>query len=316
MIKLPSQTPQIVMKNPVPLADPPEESNNSSAEDEDEEDDWDTFQSFPASGNETAPALERSPSISGDETAPALERSPSITGDDSAPALERSPSIAGDDTAPALERSPSISGNNSGENSDDQGHSPSTKEVSNTEDHEFGEAASTSYIADGNDQIENSQRPQDGSSNHQQSAEVFPGADEVLPNIQSDQLENQHTSPSVKSPNKEDNQTVLDVQCIDSTDSYDNASDEHRLGTSLTLEQGSQPTELSADNDEPSIEHPLEENNNIDQNISVVSTDDSEDASAVEESNSGHHEKTSNLYEQPSSPPNDSENGSTMLARE
>ncbi|XP_047954484.1 protein SWEETIE [Salvia hispanica] len=316
VIKLPSQTPQIVMKNPVPLADPPEESNNSSAEDEDEEDDWDTFQSFPASGNETAPALERSPSISGDETAPALERSPSITGDDSAPALERSPSIAGDDTAPALERSPSISGNNSGENSDDQGHSPSTKEVSNTEDHEFGEAASTSYIADGNDQIENSQRPQDGSSNHQQSAEVFPGADEVLPNIQSDQLENQHTSPSVKSPNKEDNQTVLDVQCIDSTDSYDNASDEHRLGTSLTLEQGSQPTELSADNDEPSIEHPLEENNNIDQNISVVSTDDSEDASAVEESNSGHHEKTSNLYEQPSSPPNDSENGSTMLARE
>ncbi|XP_042026090.1 protein SWEETIE-like [Salvia splendens] len=304
VIKLPSQTPQIVMKNPVPLADPPEESNNSSVEDEDEEDeedDWDTFQSFPASGNETAPALERSPSISGDDTAPALERSPSISGDD---------------TAPALERSPSISGNNSGENSDDQGHSPSTKEGSNTEDHEFGEAASTSYIPDGNDQIENSQRPQDGSSDHQQSVVVFPGADEVLPNIQSDQIENQHTSPSVKSPKKEDNQTVLDVQCIDSTDSYENPSNELCLGISLTLEQCSQPTELSADNDEPSIEHPLEENNNIDQNISVVSTDDSEDASAVEESNSGHHEKTSNLYEQPSLAPNDSENGSTMLARE
>ncbi|KAL1536904.1 protein SWEETIE-like [Salvia divinorum] len=287
VIKLPSQTPQIIMKNSVPLADPPEESNNSSVEDEDEEDDWDTFQSFPASGNETAPALERSPSISGD------------------------------DTAPALEKSASISGNNCGENSYDQGHSPTTKEGSNTEDHEFGEAASTSYIADGNDQIEDNQRPQDGSSDHQQSAEVSPSADEELLNIQSDEIENQHTEPSVKAPNKEDNQTVLDVQLIDSTDSYNNPSDEHRLGTSHTLEQGSQPTELSADNDEPSSEYPLEENNNIDQNISVDSTNDSEDTSAVEGSNSGNHEKTSNLYEQSSSPPtDDSENGSTMLARE
>lgn len=58
VIKLPSQTDQIAEKNSVPL-ESPDEPNGSSAE---EEDDWDTFQSFPASGNETAPTPER-PSI-------------------------------------------------------------------------------------------------------------------------------------------------------------------------------------------------------------------------------------------------------------
>lgn len=61
VIKLPSQTEQDGEKNSLPL-DPPKESNDSSVE---EEDDWDTFQSFPASGNETAPAPNYPHSISG-----------------------------------------------------------------------------------------------------------------------------------------------------------------------------------------------------------------------------------------------------------
>lgn len=268
VIKLPSQTEQIGMKNPVPLTAPPEESNDSSVEDEDEEDDWDTFQSFPASGNETAPAPERSPSISG---------------------------------------------HNSEDDSDEQRHSasmsPGNKDSSNIEDREFGEAASTSCIADGNNQIEDSPRPEDGSSNHQQSIEVFRGADEELPNVQSDEIEDEHTEPLVVVPNNEDNLTVLDVQPTDSTDSYENPSDEHRVGTSHTLEQGSQPTELSAKDAELSSEHHIEGPNSIDRNISVVSTNDSEETSTEEGSNSGHHER-----KQPGT--NDSENVSTTLAGE
>lgn len=265
VIKLPSQTEQIGMKNPVPLEAPPVESNDSSEEEDDEEDDWDTFQSFPASGYETAPPPERSPSISD---------------------------------------------HNSGEDSDEQRHSasmsPSNKESSNIEDHEFDEAASTSYRADCNNQMEDRQTPKDDSSDHQQSAEVFPGADEELPNIQSDQIEDE---PSVMVPNNKNNQTVLDVQHIDSTDSYDNPSDEDRVGASHTLEQGSQPTELSAEHTEPLSEHHLEETSSIDRNVSVVSTNDSEETSTVEGSNSGHHERKESSTD-------NSENSNTMLAGE
>ncbi|XP_051126760.1 protein SWEETIE isoform X2 [Andrographis paniculata] len=58
VIKLPSQSAQNEEKKSPPL-ESPKASNDSGIdeeEDEDEEDDWDTFQSFPASGNETAPA--------------------------------------------------------------------------------------------------------------------------------------------------------------------------------------------------------------------------------------------------------------------
>ncbi|PIN01995.1 hypothetical protein CDL12_25491 [Handroanthus impetiginosus] len=57
VIKLPSQPEQNAVKNTLPL-DPPKESTDSSTEEE-EDDDWDTFQSFPASRNETAPVPEK-----------------------------------------------------------------------------------------------------------------------------------------------------------------------------------------------------------------------------------------------------------------
>ncbi|KAK6150978.1 hypothetical protein DH2020_015910 [Rehmannia glutinosa] len=63
LIKLPTQTDQNAEKHSIPL-DPPKESNDSSGVEEEEEDDWDTFQSFPASGNETAPDPEKPSSIS------------------------------------------------------------------------------------------------------------------------------------------------------------------------------------------------------------------------------------------------------------
>ncbi|KAL6520097.1 hypothetical protein OROHE_017240 [Orobanche hederae] len=64
VIKLPTQPDQNNKENhPSPL-DPPKEPDINSSEDNDEEDDWDTFQSFPASGNGTAPSPEISTSIS------------------------------------------------------------------------------------------------------------------------------------------------------------------------------------------------------------------------------------------------------------
>lgn len=286
VIKLPSQTEQIGVKNSLPL-EPPEKSNDSSVEEEDEEDDWDTFQSFPASGNETVPAPDRSPSISG---------------------------------------------YNSGEDGD-EGHSasvtPINEESLNIKDHEFGEAASNSYIVGGNNQTEDFPIPEDDASNHQQSAEALQGADEeLLLNIQSDQIGGEHTEPSDMVSNNEGSQPVLYVQrthstesyddlsdqqrtgtsetydqgsqptelsgehaessselpeCTDSRESYDNLSDENHVGTSQLYEQGGQPTELSGEHDEPSSEHRLEctdspeHANNIDQDISAVSTNDSRD---------------------------------------
>lgn len=316
VIKLPSQTEQIGVKNSLPL-EPPEKSNDSSAE---EEDDWDTFQSFPASGNETVPAPDRSPSISG---------------------------------------------YNSGEDSDEKGHSasvtPSNEESLNVKDHEFGEAASNSYIVDGNNRPEDCPVPEDDASNHQQSAEALPGADEeLLLNIQSDQIGSEHTEPLDMVSNNENSQSVLDVQrtdstesyddlsdeqrrgtfetcdqgsqptelsgehaepsselleCTDSRESYENLSDEHRIGTSQLYEQGIQPTELPGEHAEPSSEHRLEHANNIDQDISAVSTNDSEETSTIEGANLGHHGRTSDLYEQSSlSPTDDSGNDSTTLA--
>lgn len=317
VIKLPSQTEQIGVKNSLPL-EPPEKSNDSSVEEEDEEDDWDTFQSFPASGNETVPVPDRSPSISG---------------------------------------------YNSGEDGDEKGH----EESLNIKDHEFGEAVSNSYIVDGNNQTEDFPIPEDDASNHQQSAEALPGADEeLLLNIQSDQIGGEHTEPSDMISNNESSQPVLYVQrtdstesyddlsdeqrtgtsetydqgsqptelsgehaessselpeCTDSRESYDNLSDENHIGTSQSYEQGGQPTELSGEHAEPSSEHRLEctdspeHANKIDQDISAVSTNDSEVTSTIEGSNLGHHERTSDLYEQSSlAPTDDSGNGSTTLA--
>lgn len=272
VIKLPTPTPQIEVKSSLPLA-APQVSNDSNVEEEeedDEEDDWDTFQSFPASGNETAPAPESSPSISG---------------------------------------------HNSGEeDSAEKGTSslsPVNNESFNDENHESGEAASTSFIeADGNNQIEDSHRPEDDSINHQESTELSQGADAELPNIQSDQVEDEHTDPSgdqakdkhtdpsAMVPDKDNIETDQDVQRTDSTNS-DNQSDEH------ISEKASNPTESSA---EPSNE----EKNNIDPNISVVSTNDSEETSTADDSNSEQHEKVSNEYEQSSlSPIDDSENNAT-----
>ncbi|KAL6551851.1 hypothetical protein OROGR_008005 [Orobanche gracilis] len=62
VIKLPTQPDQNNREHPSPLG-PTKEPDIDSSE-EDEEDDWDTFQFFPASGNETAPSPEISTSIS------------------------------------------------------------------------------------------------------------------------------------------------------------------------------------------------------------------------------------------------------------
>lgn len=272
VIKLPTPTPQIEVKSSLPLAAPEVSNDSNVEEEEEEEDDWDTFQSFPASGNETAPAPESSPSISGHN-------------------------IGEEDSAEK--------GNSS--------TSPGNNESFNVENHEFGEAASTSFIqADGNNQIEDSHRPEDDSINHQESTELFQGADAELPIIQSDQVEDEHTDPSADQvkdehtdpsamvPDNDNIKTDPDDQRTDSTE-YDNQSDEH------ISEEVSKPTESSA---EPSNE----ETNNIDPHISVVSTNDSEETSTIGNSNSGQHEKISNEYEQSSSSPvDDLENDDTKL---
>lgn len=259
MIKLPSQTEQSAEKNSLPL-DPPEESNNSSSE---EEDDWDTFQSFPASANETIPAPES-------------------------------------------------------RDSDHEGSSASlslsNKESLNVEDHELGEAASAVHIADSGNQMEERHNPKDGSSSGNQSDEIVPGLTvEELPNIHdSDQVGEEHTEPFANYikktemvPSLENDQPLPDVQHIDSTVVYESPSDEHHRGTSHDNEQrlpDLQPIEFSAEHAQPSRERyhegtDIPDRGNIieksEQERPVVSTNDSEGNSIIEDSNLGGHGRTS-----------------------
>ncbi|KAH6784621.1 hypothetical protein C2S52_009580 [Perilla frutescens var. hirtella] len=83
---------------------------------------------------------------------------------------------------------------------DEKGHSafmtPSDEENLKIDDHECDEAASMTDTAEVNNQTEDCDRPEDGVSNHQQSTEVSPVADEeLLPNIQSDQIWDEHIDP-------------------------------------------------------------------------------------------------------------------------
>ncbi|KAI3451757.1 hypothetical protein Pfo_008422 [Paulownia fortunei] len=267
VIKLPTQTEQNREKNALPL-DPPKESNDSSAE---EEDDWDTFQSFPASGNETAAPPER----------------------------------------------PSIS-DYSSRDSDYKGYSASlslsNKESLHVEDHELGEAASAFRIADGGNHMDECHGPGDGCISGQQPDEVVSSLadDELLPNIPSDQVEEEHTEPFANYlkktemvPSNENNQPLSDVQHIDGTEVYGSPSDEYHTGTSHDYEQGSsdrQPTEISTEYADPSREHyhegtDIPDRGNIFENDKqerlVVSTNDSKVSSIIEDSNLGYHGRTS-----------------------
>ncbi|KAK4416508.1 protein SWEETIE [Sesamum alatum] len=254
VIKLPSQTEQSGNKNSLPL-DPPEESNNSSSEEE-EEDDWDTFQSFPASGNETIPAPE-----SGDSDHEGSSGSPSL----------------------------------------------SKKESLNVEEHELGESATSFHKADSDNQMQESHNPEDGSSSGKQSDEMVPGlAAEDLPNIQSDQVGEEHTEPfaddlkkTETAPTHENDQPLPDVQHISSTA-------EHHTETSHDNEQGLpdlQPTELPLEHaDESSREHydegtDIPDDGNIiektEQEIPVAPMNDSEGNSIIKDSNLGGRERTS-----------------------
>ncbi|KAL0350327.1 UNVERIFIED_CONTAM: protein SWEETIE, partial [Sesamum radiatum] len=250
VIKLPSQTEQSGEKNSLPL-DPPEESNNSSSE---EEDDWDTFQSFPASGSETIPAPESRDSDY-EESSASL--------------------------------------------------SLSNKESLNVEDHELGEAASAFHEADSGNQMEESDNPEDGSNIGKQSDEIVPDlAAEELPNIQSDEVAEEHTEPfanyfekSEMVPSHENDQPLPDVQHISSTA-------EHQTETSHDYEQGlpdPQPMEFSQEHAQPSTE-PYDEGTDIpddgniieksEQETPVVSTNDSE-GNSIQDANLGLHERTS-----------------------
>ncbi|KAL0332487.1 UNVERIFIED_CONTAM: protein SWEETIE [Sesamum calycinum] len=250
VIKLPSQTEQSGEKNSLPL-DPPEESNNSNSE---EEDDWDTFQSFPASGSETIPAPESRDSDY-EESSASL--------------------------------------------------SLSNKESLNVEDHELGEAASAFHEADSGNQMEESDNPEDGSNIGKQSDEIVPDlAAEELPNIQSDEVAEEHTEPfanyfekSEMVPSHENDQPLPDVQHISSTA-------EHQTETSHDYEQGLpdlQPMEFSQEHAQPSTE-PYDEGTDIpddgniveksEQETPVVSTNDSE-GNSIQDANLGLHERTS-----------------------
>ncbi|KAL2241386.1 UNVERIFIED_CONTAM: Protein SWEETIE, partial [Sesamum indicum] len=250
VIKLPTQTEQSGEKNSL-LLDPSEESNNSSSE---EEDDWDTFQSFPASGSETIPAPESRDSDH-EESSASL--------------------------------------------------SLSNKENLNVEDHEPADAASAFNKADSGNQMEESDNPEDGSNSGKQSDEMVPGlAAEELPNIQSDEVGEEHTEPFANYfkktemvPNHENDQPLPDVQHLSSTA-------EHDRETSHDNEQGLpdfQPMEFSMEHAQPSTE-PYDEgtdipdNGNIieknEQETPVVSTNDSE-GNSIQDSDSGVHERNS-----------------------
>ncbi|KAK4393625.1 protein SWEETIE [Sesamum angolense] len=134
----------------------------------------------------------------------------------------------------------------------------SNKESLNVEDHELGEAASAFHEADSGNQMEESDNPEDGSNIGKQSDEIVPDlAAEELPNIQSDEVAEEHTEPfanyfekSEMVPSHENDQPLPDVQHISSTA-------EHQTETSHDYEQGLpdlQPMEFSQEHAQPSTE--------------------------------------------------------------
>lgn len=201
MIKLPSQTDQNVEKISPPV-EPPKESGEE--EEEEEEDDWDTFQSFPASGNEIDPPPDRPPSISGHSSGEESDHN----------AHSASPS-------PSNKQYLNIEDHEFDEaaNTHFASPSPSKKQSLNVEDHEVDDAASASDAVYGSD--------------HQNS-------DEIIPYIQPNHVGEEHIDRSLENLEKtelgvssENNQCVSDVQ-----------SDEHHMGASHEYERDLQPVEL------------------------------------------------------------------------